>query len=329
MIMMCSSIAMALFFCSITGAVALQLNTCSDEEATGFTQREQPTEIAPETAGAILNISNMFPDRRGSCPHITGYNESTRSFLHSFNHSSMHEIAPAPLGVSGIKLCKAPLQTVAEHHHCLVYNFGVSKRDPFLKKMARRYPECDIFAFDPTVSEATWSKEGGSKHVFGQNVHFYSWGLYNGTGPRTSNWSHPRYGKVKGELYTMQEIQSKLGHTQARLSILRADCEGCEWGWVQRAMQEDPSIFQRIDQMFIEAHFASTLRFDVTALHQVKSFHKMIVDNFVVASHRVNNGFRSDQWKVPVALRAIGVDPRSCCREFGLVNHKLFEVASP
>lgn len=261
-----------------------------------------PTTIQAEEARAVLDISRMFPaENTGSCP-----------------------MAAECIHVAEISLCEAPLRSAVQNGTCLIYNFGVGETDAFLSFVGKQYPECQVFAFDPTVSEATWAKQGGSKQVFGENVHFYSWGLYGGVGPRTSNWSHPVYGHVTGELYTISEIVSKLGHNQKRFSVFRSDCEGCEWAWVNQTMQEHPSFFNRIDQMFIEAHLSTKLRFDDTALHQAPMFQKMVVNNFVVMSSRVNLGGPQDQWHVPEALVNIGVNAQACCRELGLVSKHLF-----
>ena len=204
---------------------------------------------------------------------------------------------------------------------CLVYIFGVARRDKFTSHIGAHYKSCQVFAFDPTVDEREFT--GGVTIMFGQNVSFRSWGLYGGNGPRMENWSHPVYGKVHGEMYTLSEIVARLGHKGRRLSYLRADCEGCEWSWVDTVMREDPQVFELIDQMFIEVHFAKTLRFTEQTLSLVPSLYRMMEDNFIMCAMNTNNGWRSDQYQVPQALVNAGVDPKPCCREFFLINKRV------
>jgi hypothetical protein len=219
-----------------------------------------------------------------------------------------------------VTYCPAMLRSAEEHQDCLVYNFGVGAADPVLTHLANEYKRCQFFAFDPTVSEKTWASKGGSKRVFGQNVEFFPWGLYGGQGSRTLKWTHPVYGNATGELRTLSEIMHELGHTHKRIAMLRSDCEGCEWGWISTQMKQDPSLFSRIDQLFTELHFASTLRMDEAALQQAPAVHQMLHENFAVLKSSVNAGGLVDQNKVPKILVDAGADPLPCCREFALIN---------
>jgi len=228
--------------------------------------------------------------------------------------------------VSEITFCSALLRAAEKHGDCIVYNFGVGEKDAFLSYLGKEYKHCQVFAFDPTVSEKTWESQGGSKAVFGQNVAFFPWGLYGGQGSRTLKWTHPIYGNATGELRTLSEIMHDLGHTSKRIAMLRSDCEGCEWGWISTQMEEDPTVFSRIDQLFTELHFASTLRMDEAAMQQAPVVHKMLHDNFAVVQSRVNPGYKSDQNKVPKMLVEAGVDPMPCCREFALLNKAVLPV---
>lgn len=224
--------------------------------------------------------------------------------------------------VAEIHFCAGMLQKAADQGTCVIYNFGVGSSDEFLSHLGAKFPKCKVFAFDPTVSEATFADRGGVEKVFGANVTFKNWGLYGGSGPRTTNWTHPIYGKVTGTYYTLGEIRAQLGHTQTYISLFRSDCEGCEWGWVPTQMREDPSVFGHLDQMFIEVHFASTLRFNDELISEAPVMHKMISDNFNVLWSEVNKGFDSDQNMVPSKAVAAGVPKEPCCREFNLIRKK-------
>jgi hypothetical protein len=258
---------------------------------------------------AVVNISRLSPPLR---PNGHGH-------LHYC--PQVHGQAGKAIKVGDVSMCEGLLRKAESDGACLIYNFGVGTSDKFLTYLGREFKGCRVYAFDPTVSEATWAAQGGSKQVFGQNVNFHSWGLYGGDGPRDVNWSHPVYGKVDGKLYTLHEIQSNLNHTGLRISFFRSDCEGCEWEWVSRAMKDDPAMFNRIDQFWTEVHFASTLRFDEEALHRAPSFLQMINDSFIVRKSKQNNGYVCDQFKVPPYLADAGVDGRPCCLNLALVNN--------
>jgi len=204
-------------------------------------------------------------------------------------------------------------------NECLIYNFGVGTQDTFLQTIGSKYKGCQVFAFDPTVPENIWNVQGGVQKVFGPNVTFRSWGLFGGEGPRTSTWNHPVYGEVKGKLFTLSEIQEMLGHLGKRITLFRSDCEGCEWGWISTQMKENPAVFEHIDQILTEFHFASTLRFDEKAMHRSPVVAKMIRDNFDVLRHNVNPGFEWDQNQVPSEVVQLGISSQPCCREMTLI----------
>lgn len=109
----------------------------------------------------------------------------------------------------------------------------------------------------------------------------------------------------------------------SRLSTFRSpQCEGCEWGWISEALREDPSVFRRIDQMFLEVHFATTLRFDDTALSLAPTLRSAIVQHFVVGWSDYNLGMRVDRHRLPAALVTAGANKKACCREFFLINKR-------
>lgn len=293
--------------CAVVGCTALRFPTLELKENS-------------ELALQIKDLDKGFPSRHvDACPRVSG-----QEYLGT--NDTWQPTLKDP------SYCVGMLKAAEQSGECLIYNFGVGSNDRFLHHLAENHSKCEIFAFDPTVNETRW--EGGAAGFFGPNVKFYSWGLYGGDGPRKLEWVHPRYQNAKhrvhglthGDLYTVQEIQEKLGHTGRRISLFRSDCEGCEWAWVDNSMREHPEVFGRIDQMFTEIHFAQTLRFDEEALSKAPSFHKMVMDNFDVVSVHENKGFNKDRNQVPQSLVDIGVDPFPCCREFLLLNKKASEA---
>lgn len=273
---------------------------------------ESHLENEPVLAEKIKDMDVGFPTlNKGVCPHREGQEYLGR------NDS---------LEVAEIPYCLGMLKAAEASGSCLIYNFGVGRDDAFLHHLAQNHSKCQVFAFDPSVSEDRW--EGGAKKFFGPNVEFHSWGLYGGEGPRTMEWFHKDYARnrVQGELYTLREIQEKLGHTQQRISLFRSDCEGCEWDWVDKSMKDHPEVFERIDQMFTEIHFATTLRFDDKALHKTPAFHKMVTDNYQVVKMNVNKGKPMDRNQIAPEMVNFMADPLPCCREYFMINKHLSEL---
>ena len=71
---------------------------------------------------------------------------------------------------------------------------------------------------------------------------------------------------MTGELHSLGEIKRQLGHAGRRLTLVKADCEGCEWGWLAFQLREDAAALASIDQLHLELHLSKSLRFDDAAL---------------------------------------------------------------
>jgi hypothetical protein len=53
---------------------------------------------------------------------------------------------------------------------------------------------------------------------------------------------------------SMPGLRRWLGHE--RVTILKADCEGCEYSLARDVLEEDPDFFQHIDQFTVEVHYS-------------------------------------------------------------------------
>ncbi len=100
---------------------------------------------------------------------------------------------------------------------CLVYSFGVATDWSFDQQMGAF--GCEVHSFDPTVD---------LPEKLAPNVTFHKWGLKGAGKTVQSN------GPMLGPLYTLSEVRHRLGHHRG-LSVLKMDCEGCEWGGVCRS----------------------------------------------------------------------------------------------
>lgn len=313
--------AMATTFLLILTQVLVSRAVKLEKDAERVNGKPDPRELSPEAAESrkmqlhsdaakqLVELSDMMPQNTGRCPEIEGYVNKEKLFTDS-------EVHP----------CTNMLRRDEAEGKCLIYNFGVGTRDPFLEELGREYKGCEVFAFDPFVTPNDGSKREDQAPKFTPNVKFFSLGLGD-SGP--IDWASGLHGKLK----TMHEIQKDLGHVGRRLSLLRADCEGCEYWWVDKIIQDDPSFFDRVDQMFTELHFVRVDGYS-DARHampdwqyglpprfenSVPSIHKMM-DKFLVTSSSVNPGMPLDRDEVPDDLNEAGVISYPCCREFNMVS---------
>lgn len=251
----------------------------------------------------FVALSDMLPDHRGSCPNLPRY--SAQWF-----------------DLRDLRLCYNVLRRASDRKECIIYNFGVGKRDPFLKFMSSaKNLHCQVYAFDPFVPPDTL------KMNFGKNIHFYEIGLWNGQSERIVGK------RGTGRLLSFGEIQAMLNHTtETRITLFRSDCEGCEYGWVKHAMDQDESFFERIDQMFLEIHtvpirFMSSISLQwidgMPPVDLLEPVYQMLTKYFRVLHSAVNPGGPSDRNQVPDHLAKMGVLKYPCCREFNLINRRL------
>ncbi len=255
------------------------------------------------TTEMFVALSDMLPDHQGSCPNLPHY--------------------PAQwFDLRDLRLCYNVLRRASDHKECIIYNFGVGNRDPFLEFMSSdKHLHCQVYAFDPFVPPDTL------KMKFGPNIHFYEIGLWNGQSDRLVG----RRGT--GRLMTFGEIQAMLNHTsETRITLFRSDCEGCEYGWVKHAMDQNETFFERIDQMFIEIHtvpirFMSSISLDwkdgMPPTDLLEPVYQMMTKYFRVLHAAVNPGGPTDRNRVPASLTKAGVLKYPCCREFNLINRHL------
>ena len=62
-----------------------------------------------------------------------------------------------------------------------------------------------------------------------------------------------------GPLLTLDDIYERLGHIGKRVTILKLDCEGCEWAALSHAPAAN-IVRDFVDQLLVEWHFSMALR---------------------------------------------------------------------
>lgn len=148
--------------------------------------------------------------------------------------------------------CEAHVQARAAAP-CLVYSFGIAMQWAFDHTMADA--GCEVHSFDPT--EATRAQHEAHVH---RGVRFHPWGLSRhqprGCADEARRFSGGTYGNLSGPLLSLDRIVRRLGHTGRRITVLKVDCEGCEWDAFHHVATQAPSLIDNIDAIYIELHLA-------------------------------------------------------------------------
>lgn len=133
---------------------------------------------------------------------------------------------------------------------CVVLTFGVRGDVSFEQSLARR-TQCQIYAFDPTVSAlpSRLTREQPCPSA-GGIIHFERAGI----GP-TDDATNEQQGTVhtlhgRFPLRTLGLLAARVG--ARRISLLKIDCEGCEWEAFRQLHKE--GFLARVDQLLIELH---------------------------------------------------------------------------
>jgi len=198
----------------------------------------------------------------------------------------------------------------ADDQDCLVYTFGIADQWDFEDWIGTK--GCEVHAHDPT----TMYKEIHEGHE-AKNVNFH----YEGLGSPGDTATHFRgYGDMGGPMKTLGALWREHGHEQRRISILKIDCEGCEFEAFHQLAVNEPEVISQVCTIIMEVHFSETLQME--SAHQLKlmaSFWQKYVEEFGFRFWYLheNPGANFDQRVNPLLLD-IGMDPTICCYEIAL-----------
>ena len=182
---------------------------------------------------------------------------------------------------------------------------------------------CEVNSFDPTVY---------LPERLAPNVTFHQWGLQAGNIPQED--MQKNYGSFKGPLYSLQTVIARLGHHNRRISILKIDCEGCEWDAFQSLSSLKGSLHGP-DQLLFEAHLSTQYGIKGEAeLGKIQRVYDFLFEpdvqgmSFQRYYWHDNIGFNGMR-TISDTLLAAGVPPGTCCREMGFVRRPHNHTAMP
>lgn len=201
---------------------------------------------------------------------------------------------------------------VQDNNTCLVYSFGVANDWDF--EAAAGHLGCEVFAFDPTTNYVSDLAPG---------VQFEQLGLCGTHCDHMKRWSHRAYGQIQGPLFNLLDIQAKLRHQGRTISVLKIDCEGCEWSALHYLASVRPSIFEQIDQINIEFHFTTTLQVNSTeALQHIAATYALLMAQGYRPWYSFPQGGKRGDREVLPELREYGFPKELCCYEVGLIKKR-------
>lgn len=125
---------------------------------------------------------------------------------------------------------------------CVSLTYGVQTEYTFELDVNRRLG-CTVFALDPTVNH---------KAELAPGVYFLKWGA-----PSNSTARH--IGSSQDWFLMSPARLSSLVARHKKISILKMDCEGCEYFLYDDVIREQPDFFTTVDQFAIEIHFSISL----------------------------------------------------------------------
>ena len=131
-------------------------------------------------------------------------------------------------------------------HDCVFYSFGINDDYSFDVQLADAW-QCAGVGLDPSITHPS---------MLHPNVSFYQ------VAARTLDARMPQWHMVT----TVPGLRSWLRHSY--ISVLKMDCEGCEYSVARDVLLEDPNFWSRVDQFAVEVHLARTwIKSDDHILH--------------------------------------------------------------
>ena len=199
-----------------------------------------------------------------------------------------------------------------EQPPCLIYTFGIAGAWEFEDWAGGDALACEVHAFDPTDKYRKQHQEHQAK-----NVHFHFWGL---RGSKEAKKDFHTYGSLGGEMKTIGEIWTTLGHRGRQINAVKMDCEGCEWDSLVNFAENEAEALQNVCSIILEIHLSDTLQ--MKSFQQLKlmaKFWDLYIEKFGFRLWYLhsNPGGRWDQGVNPLLVE-LGFEESTCCYEIAL-----------
>ena len=202
---------------------------------------------------------------------------------------------------------------------CLVYSFGI--RDIYRAELLYGKNGCEVHAFDCTVNY---------KSSLGKNVAFHPWCLGMDSSELKLDGTIDGVQSMEAEFLDMPSIIRRLGHENRTLTILKMDCEGCEWNGLDTLIREMPTFFNKIDMLLMELHFVTNFIHPNSRerRHEIETISRVMGNfrDYRTFSYSVNSDVSAGRLNNPTyfhELYDVGLFVGACCYEFSMVRKDL------
>ena len=215
------------------------------------------------------------------------------------------------------------IRNAIKANNCIIYSFGIGGIWTF-EDFASDKLGCAVHAFDPTTS----SLQSHMNHQH-PNVFFHYFGLTHDSSGLAPVHETVNYGSMNGAFYTLSQIFDQLGHHPATNSptVLKMDCEGCEWTSLRQVATETPHLLDSVCMLILEVHLSTPFNVVTSSdLSNVAFFWNYFVHNlgFRVSYFHKSPGAQYDRNVHPL-LTSLGLERNVCCYELILVRNSCLQ----
>ena len=212
----------------------------------------------------------------------------------------------------------------------VIYTFGIANEWGFEDFSAVTLGNT-VHAFDPTTS---YLERHMGHDVPGVHFHFHGLKGY-GDGNARGAGAQGYYGSLGGSMLTLQELVDTVNtkatltasqqippvsHVNRSISMIKIDCEGCEWESFHQIATETPRLLDGVCTIIIEVHVVTTLKMETASQLEYMAFfweHYIEKLGFRFWYLHTNPGGPRDR-RVNSVLLEMGIEPDVCCYEIGL-----------
>ena len=213
---------------------------------------------------------------------------------------------------------------------CTLQSIGIGGSWAYEEAIARER-DCAVDAFDPTaalrskhvhqVKNLTTQLSNSGRPL---SLRFHFAGLGPAThqflwknGPGLQSGQGRNYGSISTDhLMTL----SSMAAISRGTSVLKLDCEGCEWVAFEHIATATPDLLRNTSLLHIELHVGRTM-ISPTSQAQFASIFRYLFEKLRFKIWRIkgNPGYYHDRHAIPW-LRSFGLAPKLCCYELALVQ---------
>jgi hypothetical protein len=208
---------------------------------------------------------------------------------------------------------------VPKNRRCLVYSVGI--RDIYQNELLMGREGCEVHAFDCTVDYPA---------VLGPNVTFHPWCLGTSMGELLLDGAQRQGHAERKQFLQLDEVVRRLGHVDDELTVLKMDCEGCEWAALDALRTRMPEFLARVRMMMLEIHLIVNEKASESDRRSAVDLMARVVDNFrgyrtygYSINARTDPGRFTDRGLLTPELAPAGVHAGACCYEMSLVREDL------